>query len=351
MLLNENDFEIVEGSRMVSLKDIAKACNVSPATVSKALNDQSDVSEETKALVRSVAKSMGYFPNSSARALKTNRTYNIGVLFVDEAQSGLTHDYFSFVLDSFKRGAEAEGYDITFINGNKSKRMTYLENCRYRGFDGALIACVDFYDPEVYELVNSGIPVITIDHAFFGHSAVLSDNVKGMRDLVNFVVEKGHRKIAYIHGLPSAVTSSRLSTFFKTLEENGITVPDTYIGEAPYRNTKLAGEATEKLLDLEDPPTCILYPDDFSCFGGINVINERGLSIPDDISVVGYDGIRIGRHIEPRLTTLKQDTAKIGLMAAQKLIDLIEHRKTTIEEQIMIEGAVYVGKTVKDLNA
>ncbi len=337
---------------MVSLKDIAKACNVSPATVSKALNNQSDVSEETKALVNNVAKSMGYFPNSFARALKTNRTYNIGVLFVDEAQSGLTHDYFSYVLDSFKKAAEAKGYDITFINSNKSnpRRMTYLEHCKYRGFDGALVACVDFYDPEVYELVNSGLPVITIDHYFFGHSAVLSDNVRGMKDLITFIVQKGHKKIAYIHGMPSAVTSNRLSSFFKTLDEFGISVPDEYVREAPYRNTKITASETEKLLNLSDPPTCILYPDDFSCFGGINVINERGLSIPDDISVVGYDGIRIGRHIEPQLTTLRQDTARIGVTAAQKLIDRIEHPKTTIEDQVMIEGSVYIGKTVKDLN-
>ncbi len=336
---------------MISLKDIAKACNVSPATVSKALNDQSDVSEETKTLVRNVAKSMGYFPNSFARALKTNRTYNIGVLFVDEAQSGLTHDYFSYVLDSFKRAAEEKGYDITFINSNKTspRKMTYLEHCKYRGFDGALIACVDFYDPEVFELVNSGLPVITIDHSFYGHSAVLSDNVKGMKDLVDFVIDNGHKKIAYIHGMPSAVTSSRLSSFFKELEEHGISIPDEYIREAPYRNTKITAEETEKLLELEDPPTCIFYPDDFSCFGGINVINEKGLSIPDDISVVGYDGIRIGRHIEPQLTTLRQDTKKIGLTAAQKLIDLIERPRTTVEEQIMVESGVYVGKTVKNL--
>ena len=91
---------------MVSLKDISNACGVSVATVSKALNDHSDISEETKETIRRVAKEMGYFPNSAAKALKTNRTSNIGVLFVDDARSGLTHDYFSNVLDSFKRTAE-----------------------------------------------------------------------------------------------------------------------------------------------------------------------------------------------------------------------------------------------------
>ena len=91
---------------MISLKDIAAACNVSVATVSKALNDQHDVSAITKELVRQKAKELGYFPNSAAKMLKTNESRNIGVLFVDEAQSGLTHDYFNHVLDSFKRGIE-----------------------------------------------------------------------------------------------------------------------------------------------------------------------------------------------------------------------------------------------------
>ena len=101
---------------MVSMKDISAACGVSVATVSKALNDHHDIGEETKAHIKKVAREMGYHPNSLARALKTNKSYNLGVLFVDEAMSGLTHDYFSHVLDSFKRKAEERGYDITFIN-------------------------------------------------------------------------------------------------------------------------------------------------------------------------------------------------------------------------------------------
>ncbi len=337
---------------MVSLKDIAKACNVSVATVSKALNGHTDVGESTKAKINLVAKEMGYFPNSSARALKTNKSYSIGVLFVDEAQSGLTHDYFSFVLDSFKREAEAAGYDLTFINAGTSngKRMTYLEHCLYRGFDGVVIACVDFYDHEVEELVKSDIPVVTIDHSFFSKASIVSDNVEGMRQLLTYCIQQGHKRIAYIHGTDSAVTKNRLSSFFKTCEEFGLNIPDSYIKEAPYRSTRIAAEKTEELLALKNPPTCILYPDDFSCFGGINAIKEHGLRIPEDISVAGYDGIRIGRHIEPQLTTFRQDTAAIGRTAARKLVDLIEHPKTTINDQTIISGEVYKGKTVKNLN-
>ncbi|MDD6812474.1 MAG: LacI family DNA-binding transcriptional regulator [Lachnospiraceae bacterium] len=336
---------------MVSMKDISVVCGVSVATVSKALNNHSDIGIETKEHIKQVAKEMGYFPNSAAKALKTNRTYNIGVLFVDDDQSGLTHDYFAYVLDSLKSTAEAKGYDITFINGCKTRpnRMSYLEHCRYRGFDGVVIACVDFYAPEVLELVRSNIPTVTIDHMFNNVCAIMSDNIKGMRDLLHYIYRKGHRKIAYIHGADSAVTQSRLSSFYKTMAELGLEVPDEYISEAAYRDTQKTFIETERLLDLKDRPTCILYPDDFACFGGINAINERGLRIPEDISVVGYDGIRAARHIEPQLTTLRQDTRKLGQEAAEKLISLIEHPKTTIMEQIIVEGEVFHGKSVADL--
>jgi len=336
---------------MASLKDISKICGVSVATVSKALNNHNDIGEETKENIRRVAKELGYSPNLSARALKTNRTYGIGVLFADEAMSGLTHDYFSAVLDSFKRTAEKRGYDITFINSCKERpnRMSYLEHSRYRGFDGVVLACIDFNDPEVIELVQSSIPVVTIDYLFNNRIAVVSDNVTGMKDLLEYVYSKGHRKIAYIHGADSATTSSRMSSLYRTAERLGLDIPDEYIKEAAYRNTTTTYQMTNELLDLPDPPTCILYPDDFAAFGGINAIRERGLSIPEDISVAGYDGIRATKHLEPKLATVQQDTEQIGSVAARQLINLIERPKTTIVEQIIVPGTVVEGKTVATL--
>lgn len=336
---------------MVSMKDISIVCGVSVATVSKALNNHKDIGEETKEYIRQTAKEMGYFPNSAAKALKTNRTYNIGVLFLDDNRSGLKHDYFAYVLDSFKITAEQQGYDITFINcGNyKERRMSYLEHAKYRGVDGVVIACIDFYDSEVLELVRSDVPVVTIDHLFNSRTAIISDNIKGMKDLFSFVYGKGHRRIAYIHGADSAVTQARVSSFYKTAEELGVEIPDEYMKEAAYRDTKATYARTMELLDLPNPPTCILYPDDFASFGGINAIKERGLSIPEDISIVGYDGIRIGRHLEPQLTTLWQDTDQIGKKAAECLIDLIEHPKTTLPKQVVVTGEVFEGKSVRSI--
>ena len=254
-MMYDNDTKTIKKSMssegitaMVSMKDISAACGVSIATVSKALNDHKDIGKETKEHIRQVAKEMGYSPNSAAKALKTNCTRNLGVLFVDDANSGLKHDYFTYVLDSFKSTAEEKGYDITFINSNRSggNKMSYLEHSRYRGFDGVMIACVDFYDPEVEELVRSDIPVVTIDHLFNNRCAIISDNVSGMRDLVQYVYSMGHRRIAYIHGASSSVTQNRLSSFYKTCEELGIDVPAEYIGEAPYRDTNGAYPGNEE---------------------------------------------------------------------------------------------------------
>ena len=336
---------------MVSMKDIAKQCNVSVASVSKALNGYPDISEETRQLILKTASEMGYLPNSSARSLKTKRSHNLGVLFVDEAMSGLTHDYFNHVLNSFKKTAEENGFDITFINGGKAKinNMSYLSHAIYRGFDGVVIACVDFSDPEVEELIKSNIPVVTIDHIFFNRTSVVSDNVKGMRELVNYVYGQGHRKVAYVHGAGSSVTQNRLTSFYKTLQELGVEIPDEYVVVSPYRDTDAAYEATNKLLDLPEPPTCILYPDDFAALGGINAIRQRNLRIPEDISIAGYDGLELAKRLSPRLTTVVQNSEKIGGIAATKLIDLINNPKGTLVEQIVVEGTLEKGESVKKI--
>lgn len=335
---------------MVSLKDIAQKCGVSAATVSKALNNQKDVGEETKAKIKKTAEEMGYLPNSAARALKTKRSYNIGVLFQDAARSGLTHEYFSGVLDGIMVEAERRGYDITFINTHSEKRqMSYLEHCRYRNFDGVVIVCVDdFNNPTVQQLMNnSKIPVITVDYFHQNCTAVSSNNVKGMEELVHYIYEQGHRKIAYIHGQNySYVTKERLASFYRVMEELGIEVQEEYIKEAKYLETKNTAEQTRELLKLKNRPTCIIYPDDTSLIGGLNVINSAGLRIPDDISVAGYDGTKISQLLRPKLTTIHQNTAQIGKEAADHLISQIEKPKTALVERVVIDGELLIGESV-----
>ncbi|MBQ9607327.1 MAG: LacI family DNA-binding transcriptional regulator [Lachnospiraceae bacterium] len=336
---------------MVSMKDISKKVGVSVATVSKALNDHSDIGEATKQRVRDAAREMGYFPNASARTLKTNKSHNIGVLFRDEAGNGFTHDFYAAVLDSLKKTAEAKGYDISFINSSKGiMNMKYLEHCKYRGYDGVVLACIDFDDPDVVELATSDMPVVTIDHTFDNRTAIISDNVTGIRELVTYIYKDcGHRKIAYIHGADSSVTRNRLASFYATMEDLGAKVPDEYVKDGVYRKPEVSYNLTLELLDLKDPPTCIIYPDDFSAIGGINAIQSRGLSIPGDISIAGYDGIRIAKVLEPKLATIEQDTDTIGELAARRLVQMIERPKSSIPEMVVVEGKLLKGDSVKAL--
>ena len=332
---------------MVSMKDIAKQCHVSVASVSKALNGYSDIGEETRNLIITTAHEMGYLPNSSARALKTKKSYNLGVLFVDAAMNGLTHEYFNHVLESFKYRAEEKGYDITFIAGNTAgQKMSFYERCRYRGVDGVLVACFKYYEEDIQDLIRSELPVVTIDHTFEGKIAVVSNNVQGMEELVSYIYSMGHKKIAYIHGDDTPVTRNRLSGFYRTTQRYGLEIPDEYVKASSYRDLEMAAKATDELLDLPNPPTCIMYPDDYAAVGGMNEIRERGLRIPEDISITGYDGIDLVRMMEPKLTTLCQDTRKIGRMAAEKLISLIEHPKTTLVDKFSVDGVLFKGGSV-----
>ncbi len=333
------------------MKDVARRCGVSVATVSKALNGQPDVGEETKSRVRRAAEELGYMANAAARALKTNRTYNIGVLFVDQRRSGLAHEFFSAVLDSLRVEAERSGYDITFINSSIGDRpCSYLQHCLYRGVDGVVIASADFNDPMVSELVGSEIPVVTIDHVFNNHVAIMSDNVSGAEALVRCAAAKGHKRIAFIHGEMTAVTEHRLIGFHRACGELGLKVPDEYLRESAYHDTESCYRVCRELLELRDRPDCILFPDDYSYIGGMNAIHDMGLRVPEDISVMGYDGINLSQVISPRLTTYRQNTGEMGRLAVVKLIELIERPKTALLDRVIVSGELLEGESVAQVS-
>ena len=170
-----------------------------------------------------------------------------------------------------------------------------------------------------------------------------------MKDLVNYIYSMGHRKIAFIHGQQTAVTQNRIISFHRTLEELGVKIPNEYVRMGDYHEPKITANITRELLDLQRRPTCIIFPDDFSAIGGINVIHERGLSIPQDISVVGYDGILLSRVLSPKLTTYKQDSKILGQKAAQQLILHIEKPKITFPETVLVKGELQIGDSVRKL--
>ncbi len=330
----------------MTIKDIAKAMGVSTATVSKALNGYSDINAETAAKIRAFAKEANYHPNIAARQLKINSSHNIGVLFVDDTDSGLTHEFFSSILNSAKIEFEKLGYDITFINHSiGGTEATFLEHAKYRRCDGVLIACVDFENKEVVELVNSDIPTVTIDYQYPGKSSVMSDDFEGSYVLTEYLLNMGHKKIAIIHGEDTGVTRKRLDGFYSALADYGVNIPPEYEIEGAYHDTKICSEATRKLMSLKEPPTVIMYPDDFAYLGGMSELEKMGLEVPKDVSVTGYDGINLSQCLRPQLTTYQQDSEEIGRRAARKLISHIEERDVKAE-QIKVDGRLLPGKSV-----
>ena len=333
------------------MKDIALRCGVSIATVSKALNGQADIGEATRQKVIAVAQELGYTVNSAARALKTNRSYDLGIVFMDLQNSGFMHEYFASMLNHFRIECENRGYDISFINGNVGhQNQSFLQHALYRGVDGVAIICADFLDPRVQELAYSSLPVVTLDHAYNNRTAVMSDNMEGIASLLRYVYSKGHRKIGYIHGNQTAVTESRLTSFYRTCEELGVDVPEEWVLECEYHEPNSCYAATKQILSLPERPDCLFFSDDYAYIGGLNAINEAGLRVPEDISIVGYDGIHLAKVVSPRLTTWQQNTEELGKIAADRLIDRIEHPRTALPEHITVHGRLLEGQTVRQLN-
>lgn len=331
---------------MVTLKDIARECQVSFSTVSKALKHSSEISEETIKLVEEKAKEMGYHPNVAARTLRTNRTFDIGLIFEDKTGSGLQHQYFAKITSGIQKEAQNRGYEITFISHPDTDTYNYYSHIRARNFDGVAILSAYFEDEQIQELIKSDIPTVTLDYKFDEeHLSVMSDNKQGMRELTEFVLSQGHKKIAMIHGENTVVTKERIDEFTATCAENGIDIPEEYFLEALYHDPVTSAEATNVLMDLPDPPTCIIYPDDYSALGGIRELNAQNLKAGLDISIVGYDGIMLTSMMIPPLSTYEQDGERIGRVMAEMLIDKIE--KKEVEEPCrLIGGRLLAGGTV-----
>lgn len=337
---------------MVTVKDISIACGVAQSTVSKALNNYGDVGRETAEKVLATAKRLGYQPNAAARQLRTKRSYSLGIMLSDVVVGGISHEYYSQMLNSMKDEAERLGYDISFVSRNVGKsHMSYLNYCRYKSLDGYIIACVNLYEPEVLELLKSDLPKVAIDYTLDDCTCVISDNLQGMSSLVEYVYSQGHRRIAYIHGEPSPVTQKRVASFYRTCERLGIDVPDEYVRAGLHHNTVTSYAITKEFLALDTPPTCILYPDDYSYVGGADAIAEAGLKIPEDISATGYDGVSLSQMLRPRLTTVGQGIEQIGATAVRKLVETIESPKTEFPEQIVIPTRLIVGGSVGKIDA
>lgn len=272
----------------------------------------------------------------------------IGVILKDNSKHGLTHDYFAAIIEGFRQECNLLGYSIAFINMDMPKDNpeyeTILEQVKNNGYKGVFIVCAS--DDEITELVNSDVLVAALDKDFENVINVVSDNVKGMNEVTEYLISMGHRRIAIITGDDNRVGSLRLNEFIRVCENHGIAITDDYIMRGQFRDMDKTSYLTEKLLKLDNAPSCIIFSDDYASIGGVNVIHARGLEIPKDVSIVGYDGNEILSKLEPSLTTVLQNTHEIGKKAAEELIYHIKNPQDTDFKEIVVESTLKIGRSV-----
>lgn len=297
--------------------------------------------------MREAAQKLGYMPNAAARALKTRRSHNLGLITKLRLRNGFAHDYISKILGAFTEEAERCGYDVTLMSDQiHEKSMSYLEHSRYRSFDGVAIICGVYDIPMVRELFDSGIPCVTAD-SFGGQSAtVTTDNEDAMRQLVEYVVGRGHRRLGYIQGDESPVTRVRRASFHRACQAHGIEVNDSDVRSAFYNDGETTVEALREIMAQPKPPTCVFFPDDLAYLSGLAGMEAMGLEVPRDVSAVGFDGISISQVIRPRLCTFRQDSTEIGISVMRMLREAIEAPKTYLPRQIVVPGELIPGETV-----
>lgn len=315
---------------MATIYDVSKKTGFSISTISKVMNNYSGVSEKTRKIVEDAVKEMNFTPNTTARTLATNKSWLIGIIFSEEKGYGITHPHYSEILKGFQEQASKYGYDIVFLNDFLGEKKTkYLEHCKYRNVDGAVVALGSDYTDDVKSLLNSEIPIVSIETEYEGIPTIICDNKGGVRQVLEHLYLLGHRKIAHI---ASSIEKNILSgyerheAYVEFLKENNIDYNPRYVVEA-NKYTKEAGrDAINKLLQQcwNDLPTAIITSYDDYAVACIEVLSERGFSIPENVSVVGFDDLPYISYFKPGLTTVRQDRNEIGRKAAKVLVNIIE---------------------------
>lgn len=335
---------------MVTIKDVSKKSGFSVTTVSKALNDYPDISAKTKKKILDLCDKMGYVPNLSARALISKKSYTLGVIYEETTGIGFAHPLFSRILKSFKDEVEKEGYDILFLSKNIMKRNdSYLQHTKRKQVEGVLVVCAEFDSEKMHEIYSSDIPSVVIDFDTEDTLTVTSDNYLGVEKAMDYLYSLGHRKIAHISGGPKTyVGGQRIEQFGLSVKKHHLDIPDEYNVEGPDFTRAQGYDAMKKIIALKDRPTAVFCSSDTLAIGAIKAVEDSGLNVPNDFSIVGFDGIELGQLISPSLTSIKQNAHQMGIVAAEKLLSMINvSKKKNIGESIKIDCNLIIGESTK----
>lgn len=332
--------EVIRLTKKRTIYDIAAELELAPGTISKVLNQTGNVSAKTRERVLQHIKQVGYVPTSSARMLKSKRTYTIGVVFTEESDIGLEHSFFSSILQSFKSYVEKEGYELSFIVRKLGKNhLTYYEWCMNKRVDGVYIVVGDFNDQGLHEILESGIPAVSTDMFLPGLHTVVSDNDQGIKISMEYIRDTLKKKhVAMVAGPASSKAFvERLISFRKYAKKFNFEVSEKDIVISESFGFKGGFNAVQKLLkQVEKQPEVILTASDDIALGVIKGLTSLGIKIPEEVQVIGFDDIAFAKHFTPSLTTIVQNRKLLGETAAKMLIQLIEYPEDEIDEIIML---------------
>lgn len=334
---------------MVDIKMVAERAGVSASTVSRALSGKVVVSPETKKRVMQAAKELNYKPNVLAKSLKEGRSKTIGLFLPN-----LHNLIFPAAVRGITEVAKRHGYILVLLNTEEDLKIEkhYIENLRRRLVDGFIFSTATPTSSHLLELKKQGYPVVLMVRFLNNEiDTILIDNYTGGYQATNFLLERGYRKIAIINGsFELELYRERFRGYQTALAEFGVPLNKKLI----YDNSKGWQDgyrAVMKMLDRGLMPEAVFATSDPKALGAIKAVKERGLKVPEDVAIIGYDNLDVSELMDPPLTTIAQPFYEAGTKAAERLMELIAKNgqvAAVVERlvpQLLIRQSVGTGKS------
>jgi len=325
---------------LVSIKDVAREAGVSVATVSRVCNGSAAVTDSTRRHVLDVAAKLGYSPHGAARSLITSRTSTIGVLLPD-----LYGEFFSEVIRGIDRSAQESGYHLLVSSSHDDEREIVAAFRAMRGrVDGLLVMSPDLDTRNAVNALRDHFPVVLLNCPAEQdqHDSIVIANYDGAGEALRHLVQRGHRRIAMITGLPRNYDSvERLRAFRDITRDAGIAHEDAI--EVGGDFSEAAGfRAGQALLEAHARPTAVFAANDSMAIGALSAFRAGGVRVPEDVSVVGFDDIPMARYMNPPLTTVHVDISALGVRAAERLLTQVRGANDTARQRELVPAHLVI---------
>jgi len=329
--------------KYITLKMVAEKAEVSVNTASRAINNKPDINRETKKRVLQIAKELGYIRNAAAVALRTKKTGTIGVVIADNR-----NPFYAEVLNGMEEAAREKNYHIILANTQRDyrKEEEAINLLLAKRVDGLLITPVQDKDDDIKNLIEANIPFVVVGRDFenIKVDAVYNDEVKGGFLATEYLIKKGHKKIALINGfLHKSPAKGRLEGYKKALKKYRVSLDNSLISVGDI-NIEDGYERTKQMLEKNLNFTAIFAYNDMMAFGAMQAIKEKGLRIPEDIGLVGYDDIPFSSLISPVLTTIRLEKQELGVESVKLLFSRINRYRKKIKK-IMLDVELVIRET------